>query len=147
MSLCVGFLFAVGLGFSGMTQPQKVMGFLDVFGDWDPTLLFVMVGAIGVHFFCYRIIRKRNSPMLSSEWHIPTTKEITPSLVFGSVIFGLGWSLGGFCPGPALVSLVTLSSSVTQFAFGMVLGMLIFRVLRKGLSDPKMVANRSGAGA
>lgn len=93
-SFIVGLIFALGLGVSGMTQPQKVVGFLDLFGQWDPSLIFVMIGAIAVHFLTYRLIRKRNTPLLDTQWHVPTKRELTPSLMIGSVLFGVGWGLG-----------------------------------------------------
>lgn len=128
-----GFLFALGLGISGMTRPEKVVGFLDLFGDWDPSLLLVMVGATAIHFVSFRLITRRNSPLFSSQWHLPDKTSITPSLVIGSLIFGLGWGLGGYCPGPAITSLASLESGPLLFVPGMILGMLIFRLLDKNL--------------
>ncbi len=130
-ALVVGFVFAIGLGLSGMTQPQKVIGFLDLFGTWDPSLIFVMVGAIAVHFLTYKLIRKRNSPLLSTQWHVPTKKEITPALVMGSFIFGVGWALGGFCPGPAVTSLASFDIKVLQFVMSMLVGMFLFKQVDK----------------
>lgn len=125
----VGLTFAVGLGISGMTDPRKVISFLDVFGAWDPSLAFVMVGAIAVHLVAYRLIRRRKAPLFSSSWHIPQGREITPGLVGGAMIFGVGWGLAGYCPGPALVSLPTLNSRPAVFVGGMILGMLLFKIL------------------
>ena len=122
----VGVLFAIGLGLSGMTQPQKVIGFLDVFGAWDPSLLFVMAGAVGVHFFAYRWSLKRDSPLFSTKWHVPTKQEITSSLVVGSVLFGMGWGLAGYCPGPALTSLASLNTKPLIFVISMITGMYLF---------------------
>lgn len=133
----VGFIFALGLGVSGMTQPQKVIGFLDLFGNWDPSLMFVMAGAILVHFVSYRWIRRRPSPLLSPRWHIPTKKEITPALVVGSLIFGVGWGLAGFCPGPALTSLANLQSTPVVFVVSMLAGMLLFKAIDRKLKLPK----------
>lgn len=130
-SLVVGFIFAIGLGISGMTQPQKVIGFLDVFGHWDPSLIFVMAGAILVHFVTYRWIRKRESPLLSTIWHVPTKREITPALVFGSLIFGMGWGLGGYCPGPAVTSLASFEIRPLIFVGSMLIGMFVFRQFEK----------------
>ena len=130
-ALVVGFVFAIGLGLSGMTQPQKVVGFLDLFGSWDPSLIFVMVGAIGVHFVTYKIIRKRESPMFDIQWHVPTKKELTPALIGGSVLFGIGWGLAGFCPGPALTSLASLELTPVIFIGSMLVGMLIFKQVDK----------------
>lgn len=129
VSAVVGFVFALGLGIAGMTQPQKVIGFLDVFGTWDPTLLFVMVGAIGVHLIVYRWLRKQPRPKLDPAWHLPTAREVTPSLVIGSAIFGMGWGLAGYCPGPGWVSLATSDLQPILFVFGMLFGMLAFKFL------------------
>ncbi len=127
MSFVVGFIFALGLGISGMTQPQKVIGFLDLFGNFDPSLIFVMGGAIGVHFITYKFIVKKPSPLFHAEWHVPTKTEITPALVLGSVIFGIGWALGGLCPGPALTSLASFESRPLIFVVSMIVGMVIFK--------------------
>ncbi len=123
----VGFIFAIGLGLSGMTQPKKVLGFLDLFGSFDPSLIFVMAGAIAIHFVAYKIIRKKKSPLLQSEWLVPTKKDITPALVIGSFIFGVGWALGGYCPGPAITSLASFELRPVLFVFSMITGMLLFK--------------------
>lgn len=136
-ALVVGFIFAIGLGISGMTQPQKVVGFLDLFGNWDPSLIFVMVGGIIVHFVTYKLIRKRKSPLLSTSWHVPTKKEITPALIIGSVLFGIGWGLGGFCPGPAVTSLASFESKPLIFVLSMLVGMFLFRMVDKKLNIKK----------
>ncbi|HET9237728.1 MAG TPA: DUF6691 family protein [Oligoflexus sp.] len=128
-AFAVGFIFAIGLGVSGMTQPEKVMGFLDVFGNWDPSLMFVMIGAIGVHAVAYRLIRKRSSPLLAGSWHVPTKKDLTPALMIGSVLFGLGWGLAGYCPGPAVTSLASFQFQAWLFVAAMLVGMLIFKAL------------------
>ena len=128
-ALVVGFIFALGLGVSGMTQPQKVVGFLDLFGNWDPSLIFVMLGAILVHLVTYKLIMKRKSPLLSPKWHVPTKREITKPLVFGSFLFGVGWALGGFCPGPAVTSLASFQSRAVIFVVSMLVGMFLFKQL------------------
>ena len=125
----VGFIFAIGLGISGMTQPEKVLGFLDIFGKWDPSLLFVMLGAIVLHFISYRIIKKNHKPLFSNDWHVSTKNEITPSLVIGSILFGLGWGLGGYCPGPAIVSLASFEIRPVVFVISMVGGMFLFKIV------------------
>lgn len=131
VSFLVGILFVIGLGISGMTQPKKVVGFLDFFGVWDPSLLFVMIGAVSVHFLFYRIIRKRHRPLFSSCWHVPGSGKISPALVIGAIVFGMGWGLGGYCPGPALASLVTLDTRPVIFFVSMLAGMLFFKITRK----------------
>lgn len=136
-ALVVGFIFAIGLTLSGMTQPQKVIGFLDLFGQWDPSLLFVMVGAILVHFVTYKLIRKKSSPLFGSQWHVPTKKEMTPALVLGSFIFGVGWALGGFCPGPAVTSLASFDLVPFVFVSSLLLGMLLFKLIDKKLKIQK----------
>lgn len=136
-ALLVGLIFAVGLGLSGMTQPQKVIGFLDLFGRWDPSLIFVMVGAISVHAVSFRLIREQKHPWFSAEWHIPQRREITPALVGGSLIFGFGWGLGGYCPGPAVTSLASLESRPIVFVLSMLAGMVLFRLVDKVLNFNK----------
>lgn len=130
-ALLVGLIFSLGLSLSGMTNPEKIKGFLDVFGSWDASLIFVMIGAIGVHFLTYKLIRKRNSPLFSARWHLPQKSEITKSLIIGSVLFGIGWGLAGYCPGPAVASLTTLSSNVWLFFVCMIVGMFAFKIADK----------------
>ena len=136
-SLVVGIMFALGLGLSGMTQPQKVIGFLDLFGNWDPSLIFVMIGAIAVHFVTYKLIRLRTTPLLSAEWHVPNKKDITPALIIGSFLFGSGWALAGFCPGPAVTALASFEFRPFIFVFSMIIGMFLFRALDKKLQIKK----------
>lgn len=126
VSFFVGLIFAIGLALSGMTQPQKVIGFLNPW-NWDPSLLFVMLGAVGVHLISYPIIRRRQSPLLDTKWHVPTRKDITPRLILGSALFGIGWGLAGYCPGPALTSLASGSTQSVLFVGTMIFGMLIFK--------------------
>jgi len=130
-SFFAGVIFAVGLGISGMTDPAKVVGFLDVTGRWDPTLLFVMAGAVGLHFLTFRLIRKRESPLFTKEWHIPERKDISLRLVIGSLMFGIGWGLAGYCPGPAIVSLATLDLRPVAFVLAMLAGMWLHTFVRK----------------
>lgn len=133
----VGVLFAFGLGLSGMTQPQKVLGFLDFFGSWDPSLLFVMGGAVGVHFIAYRWSLHRTSPLFSAKWHVPTKKEITSALVTGSFLFGIGWGLAGYCPGPALTSLASFQIKPLVFVLSMIVGMYLFKVFDRLWALPR----------
>ncbi len=137
IAFTVGFIFALGLGLSGMTNPNKVIGFLDLFGNFDPSLIFVMVGAIAIHFIAYKIIRKRSTPLFETQWLVPTKKDITPALVFGSFLFGIGWALGGFCPGPALTSLGSFQVRPAIFIISMIAGMLIFKAIDKKIKFKK----------
>lgn len=126
VSFVVGFIFALGLGISGMTQPQKIIHFLNPW-NWDPSLIFVMIGAVGVHIIAYPLVRKRTSPLLDTRWHVPTRKDITARLFIGSMLFGIGWGLGGFCPGPGVTSLASGDSRVFLFVGAMLLGMIAFK--------------------
>ncbi len=135
MKLVVAFasavLFALGLGVSGMTNPDNIIGFLDIFGDWRPALMLVMVGAIVVHMVSYRLIVKRSTPLLHTAFHLPTRKDVDKELVIGSLLFGVGWGLGGFCPGPALASLASAQSSVFYFVGSMLVGIAIYHYMIK----------------
>lgn len=128
-ALFVGLLFVLGLGISGMTQPEKVFGFLDVFGHWDASLVFVMIGAITIHLLTYKIILKRKQPLFSNAWHLPNKTDVTVPLVIGSFIFGVGWALAGYCPGPALTSLASFESRPSLFFASMILGMIGFKIM------------------
>lgn len=121
-----GLLFAAGLVVGGMTQPSKVVGFLDFFGDWDPSLVLVMAGAIAVHAVLFRVVSRRKSPLLAEVFHVPSRRDLTLPLVLGSGLFGIGWGLGGFCPGPGLVSLVTGGQEALAFVASMGAGMLVY---------------------
>lgn len=118
-ALAAGILFGLGLVVGGMTVPAKVVGFLDFTGDWDPTLMFVMGGAIAVHAIVYRVVRGRASPLFAERFQLPTRKDIDARLVLGAAIFGLGWGLGGYCPGPAVTSLISGDVEVVAFVAAM----------------------------
>lgn len=118
-----GIVFGVGLGLSGMTQTAKVLAFLDVFGAWDPSLLFVMAGAILVHFGLNRLIRRRESPLLDTRFHLPSATSLDTKLIAGSALFGVGWGLGGYCPGPAIVSAASGALPAIVFVGAMAVGM------------------------
>ena len=126
-----GALFAVGLAISGMTKPSKVAGFLDIAGAWDASLAFVRVGAIAVHFALYRIISRRSSPLFDAKFHLPTRKDIDTRIVLGAALFGVGWGLGGFCPGPGLVAAGAGSPNALVFVAGMTIGMVIENVVAR----------------
>lgn len=121
-----GALFGVGLLISGMTQPAKVIGFLDVTRDWDPSLAFVMGGAVMVYGLLFRLTRSRRAgPWFDVKFHLPTRSDIDLSLVAGAAIFGIGWGLGGLCPGPGLVAAAGGSTAAIAFVGAMLAGMLL----------------------
>lgn len=130
-ALIAGALFALGLALSGMADPAKVTGFLDVTGAWDPSLAFVMAGAIAVHLPLVRIARARRAPLFDRAFHATTAHEIDPALVVGSAIFGVGWGLSGYCPGPALTSLAAGGLPVVAFVGAMLVGLLATRALAR----------------
>lgn len=125
----VGLLFGWGLLLSGMTDPGKVQAFLDLAGVWDPSLAFVMGGAILVGFFAFASARKRTSNFLGGALHLPQRRDIDRPLVVGALLFGAGWGLAGFCPGPALVSMGAGNLKAVVFVAAMVAGMLVFELL------------------
>lgn len=130
-SLVSGLLFGAGLVIAGMTQPTKVIGFLDVTGGWDPSLALVMVGAIGVHAIVYRVATKRSSPLFADKFALPTRRDLDAKLLLGAAIFGAGWGIGGFCPGPALTSLAGFGLDAAVFVAAMVVGMLAVAQVEK----------------
>ena len=135
VSLVAGFVFALGLGISGMTLPAKVTGFLDVFGSWDPSLALVMAGAIGVHLLPSLWALRRPAPLFDVKFHLPRQTEVDAQLVGGAALFGLGWGLAGYCPGPAVLSAGVLSPQAIVFVVAMVGGMgawELIGVLRRG---------------
>ncbi len=124
VALIVGLLFGLGLSISGMVLPEKVFGFLDVAGVWDPSLAFVMIGAILVHAPFVRWIKRQQTSLLGDGLSLPTRKNIDWRLVVGAAVFGIGWGLAGVCPGPAIVNLVTLGPGIVAFVAAMLVGML-----------------------
>ena len=125
----VGLMFGLGLIVSGMTDPSKVIGFLDIFGLWDPSLALVMGGAIAVGFFAFALAKKRDVNFLGGALHLPTSSQIDKPLVIGAVLFGAGWGVAGFCPGPALVSLASGQIKAAAFVVFMLAGMQLFEML------------------
>ncbi len=121
-AFAAGTLFSIGLGVSGMTQPERVLGFLDVAGAWDMTLGFVMVGAIAAYMFFYRALRGEGQPVLNRVFAVPTRRDIDASLLGGAALFGVGWGLGGICPGPGFATLSTALPGVLVFMTTMLLG-------------------------
>ena len=130
-ALLAGLIFGLGLIVSGMANPEKVIGFLNIFGLWDPSLAFVMGGAIFVGVFSFKYIVKREKTLLGGSLHLSNEKSINKRLIFGSLIFGLGWGVAGFCPGPALVSLGMGSLKGALFVIAMLAGMLTFKLVQK----------------
>ena len=129
-----GLLFGAGLLISGMTQPDKVLGFLDIFGAWDATLAFVMAGAVIVTSLGFALARRRGAPILASKLQWPTRHDIDAPLLIGAALFGIGWGLVGLCPGPAIVNLASLSLPVIVFVVAMAAGMLGFDLWRERAS-------------
>lgn len=111
----IGLVFSLGLGLSGMTDPANVLSFLDVAGQWDPSLIFVMASAIPVYMVVWQFVGRRNKPLFDEKLHVPTRKDIDKRLLIGSAIFGVGWGVAGICPGPALAGLGTLSLGALVF--------------------------------
>ncbi|HEX9168485.1 MAG TPA: DUF6691 family protein, partial [Roseiarcus sp.] len=130
-----GLLFGIGLCVSGMIYPSKVLGFLDLAGAWDPSLTFVMGGAVAVAFAAFRIVARRGASLSGEPFHLPTAKVIDARLIGGSAIFGVGWGLVGLCPGPAIANLGFLDRRATLFVLCMILGMGLFQLLA-GLPAP-----------
>jgi uncharacterized protein len=128
MSLVSGILFGMGLTLSDMINPQRVLGFLDVAGSWDPTLAFVMGGALLVTFPAFQLVRRFGKPLCATQFQIPTNRVIDKRLVSGAALFGIGWGLVGLCPGPAIAVLVTLQGDAFVFMASLVAGMLLFQV-------------------
>lgn len=128
--LFAGILFGAGLTVSQMINPDKIQNFLDVTGHWDPSLLFVMAGALLIVFIGYRLAMRRTTPLCSPCFFLPVKKNITKSLVFGSAIFGIGWGLGGYCPGPGITSLGLVSIDAVYFVIGMVAAAITAKIFR-----------------
>lgn len=128
----VGLLFGIGLILAGMTDPGKVIGFLDLFGNWDPSLALVMGGAIAVALFAFVLARQRTTSFLGGAMHLPRPGQIDRPLVVGSLVFGVGWGLAGFCPGPALVSLGAGQPKAAVFVLAMLVGMMAFEWAARG---------------
>ena len=134
LALISGLVFGFGLILSGMANPAKVIGFLDLAGSWDPSLAFVMGGAIAIGFFAFKYAETRDTTLLGEELNLPRNNTIDKRLIGGSLVFGAGWGLGGFCPGPGLVSLGMGYSGGIIFALSMVVGMLAFELIQKNSS-------------
>lgn len=132
--VATGFVFGLGLCLSEMTNPAVVQGFLDVAGAWDPTLLFVMGGGVAVTFVGYRFVLRRKQPLWGSRFLVPTGTAIDAPLISGAAIFGIGWGLSGYCPGPAVVSLASGRREIILFIVAMLAGMIAVRWFRTSRS-------------
>ena len=139
----VGLLFGLGLMLSGMTDPGKVIGFLDLFGAWDPSLALVMGGAILVGFFAFTVAKKRTTTFLGGVLRFPTNMDIDKKLVVGSLMFGAGWGLAGFCPGPAMVSMADGQPKALVFVLAMLVGMLGFELMDRFVHAPRQAKSSS----
>ena len=132
----IGLLFGLGLLLSGMANPAKVLGFLDLFGQWDPSLALVMGGALAVSFFAYALAKRRTTSVLGGAMHLPKADQIDRRLVLGSLTFGVGWGLAGFCPGPGLVSMASGEIKAALFVAALVAGMLIYGWAERSYNRP-----------
>lgn len=130
-SFITGVIFGLGLIISGMTDPEKVLGFLDLAGAWDPSLFFVMVGAISISAVAFYIARRRDRSVLGAPMQLPTSKRIDKRLLLGSLMFGVGWGIAGFCPGPALVSTASGQPKALLFTAAMLAGMALTHVIER----------------
>ena len=134
-ALIAGILFGLGLAVSQMTNPAKVLAFLDVAGDWDPSLAVVMAGAVTVSFIAFRIAAIRTAPLAGGSFDLPTRRAIDTPLVMGAMVFGVGWGLAGLCPGPALTALLSGQRKAFLFVGAMLAGMVVYRFMSRGRPD------------
>ena len=141
-AFAAGLVFGLGLTISQMINPEKVLGFLDLFGAWDPTLAFVMGGALLVTLPGYRLLRGRTAPLFADRFRMPERSDIDRTLIGGSAVFGLGWGLGGFCPGPALSALSTGRLDALIFVAAMIAGMALHRFARS--TAPARITHQDG---
>ncbi len=127
--LVAGSLFGLGLAVSGMTNPAKVIGFLDIAGDWDPSLILVMAAGLAVTVPAFHLVLRRSRPLFAHHFFLPERQDLDARLITGAALFGIGWGVAGFCPGPALTALLSLNGSVMLFVAAMVAGMLLHHLL------------------
>ncbi|WP_111413913.1 DUF6691 family protein [Billgrantia lactosivorans] len=129
MGYVAGLLFGLGLGVSGMTDPARVLGFLDLAGAWDPTLVFVLGGAVTTTFIGYRLVLRRARPLVGETFQLPTRQDLDGRLIGGAALFGVGWGLSGYCPGPAFASVVGLTAPLLAMLVAMVAGWFLARAI------------------
>ena len=127
LTYIVGLIFGLGITLSGMINPAKVLNFFDIAGTWDPSLIFVMVGALAITLVGYRLVFGRGTPIFAQKFHLPTRQDVDGRLIGGAAVFGVGWGIAGFCPGGALPAIGTLQSDVLIFIASLVGGILIAR--------------------
>ena len=137
LAFAFGLLFGLGLIISGMSNPAKIIGFLDLAGPWDPSLMFVMMGAIAIGVVAFTLAQRRPQSLLGAPMQLPTARAIDPRLVMGSALFGVGWGLAGICPGPALVLLGAGSPPGIVFTAGLLGGMAAFEAHRRLRETPR----------
>ena len=130
ISLVSGIVFGVGLVISEMINPEKVLGFLDLFGNWDPSLAFVMIGALIISSPLFHIIKNKEKPLFAEKFNYSNNKEVNNRLIVGSVLFGAGWGLGGLCPGPAISSIALINIDSITFVFAMFFGFYLVKFLK-----------------
>jgi len=130
ISLVSGIVFGVGLVISKMINPEKVLGFLDLFGNWDPSLAFVMIGALIVSSPLFHIIKNKKKPLFAEKFNYSNNKEVNNRLIVGSALFGAGWGLGGLCPGPAISSIALININSITFVFAMFFGFYLVKFLK-----------------
>jgi uncharacterized membrane protein YedE/YeeE len=133
-ALIIGAIFGTGLAIAGMLNPSKVVGFLNIFGDWDPSLAFVMGGGVLVNAIGHRFVMKRKAPIQCGAFSMSTSTNIDKPLVIGSVIFGVGWGLAGLCPGPVVASLFLNGQAMLPFFGLMIAGLLVGRIVMRRLA-------------
>ena len=130
ISLVSGIIFGVGLVISEMINPKKVLGFLDLFGNWDPSLAFVMIGALIISSPSFHIIKNKEKPLFAEKFNYSNNKELNNRLIVGSALFGAGWGLGGLCPGPAISSIALINIDSITFVFAMFFGFYLVKFLK-----------------
>lgn len=134
-ALLAGLIFGLGLIISEMVNPAKVIGFLDILGDWDPSLAFVMGGALIITFIGYRLVWRRAKPLAADQFHLPGTRQIDKNLALGAILFGVGWGLVGLCPGPAIAALFIGAQPIILFLIAMITGIAAYEALTRAFSS------------
>ncbi|MCE9682923.1 DUF6691 family protein [Halomonas alkalisoli] len=129
MGYIAGLLFGLGLALAGMTDPARVLGFLDIFGAWDPTLMFVLGGAVVTTFIGYRFVFRQEQPLIGETFQLPTRQDLDARLIGGAALFGIGWGLSGYCPGPAIASIAGLTAPLFAMLIAMVAGWFLARAI------------------